>query len=98
MDESLRQYQKKMEIDKDNRKELKRVRDRYFEDKKRRTQHSHISLNALESPQVSRHAYGLPEEGKEFEETQLIQKTERKLQGIWKKAVRRAIVIDKLLN
>lgn len=98
VDASLREYDKKTKTDKGNRKELKRVRDRYFKDKERRTKHSHISLNALETPQVSRHAYGLPEEGKEFEETKLASKTEQRLQEIWRKAVRRAIVIDKIIN
>ncbi|XP_031564395.1 uncharacterized protein LOC116299824 isoform X2 [Actinia tenebrosa] len=98
VDASMREYDKKTKVDKGNRKELKRVRDRYFKDKQRRTKHSHISLNALETPQVSRHAYGLPEEGKEFEETTLARKTEKRLQDIWKKAVRRAIVIDKMIN
>lgn len=98
VDASLREYDKKTKIDKGNRKELKRVRDRYFKDKERRTKHTHISLNALETPQVSRLAYGLPEEGKEFEDTKLARKTEQRLQEIWKKAVRRAIVIDKMIN
>lgn len=96
--ESLREYQKRVEIDKGNRKELKRVRDNYHRDKKRRTSRSHISLNALESPQVSRLAYGLPEEGKEFGESHLVHKTEVRLQEIWQKAVRRAVVIDKFLQ
>lgn len=98
VDESLREYQRKAEIDRGNRKELKRVRDNYYNDKKRRNSKTHISLNALESPQVSRHAYGLPEEGKEFGETQLVHKTEVKLKEIWQKAARRATVIDKFIQ
>ncbi|XP_048584638.1 uncharacterized protein LOC116603437 isoform X2 [Nematostella vectensis] len=98
IDSSMKEYRRKIESDKNNRSELRRVRERYQKDKKRRDLRSHISQGALDTPQVSRLAYGLPEDGREFEETKIGAKTERRLKEIWQNAVKRTLAIDKLIN
>lgn len=98
IDYSLREYKRKQEEDKRNRSELKRVRDRYSKDRERRYRRSHVSLSALEMPQVSRHAYGLPEDGHEYSHSSVVQHTQEKLRDIWQNAMKRAAIVDKMIR
>lgn len=98
IDHSLKEYKKREEEDKRNRSELKRLRERYSRDKDRRNRKSYLSLNALESPQVSRHAYGLPEEGQEHLQSGVAQQARERLRDIWKSALKRAALVDKMVN
>ena len=98
IDHSLKEYKKREEEDKRNRSELKRLRERYSRDKDRRNKRSYLSLNALESPQVSRHAYGLPEEGHEHMQSGVTQQAQERLRDIWQSAMKRAALVDKILN
>ena len=95
---SMREYKKKLERDKQNREELKRVRNKYVKDKKRRDQNSYLSLNAFEAPQVSRKSFGLPDDGEEFNNSAIGDKTEKRLREIWTKTVKRAALIETFLN
>ena len=95
---SLKEYKKKIDNDKCSRSELKRVRDRYYKEKERRKKHSHVSLSALECPQVSRHAYGLPEEGQELGASNVTQTARKQLFDIWQRATKRAANVSKFLH
>lgn len=98
IDYSLKEYKKKQEEDKKNRSELQRVRKRYVQDRERRRRRSHVSLSALEFPQVSRHAYGLPEDGHEYRQSGVALHAQEKLRDIWKNAMKRAAIVDKMIN
>ena len=94
---SLKEYKKNVEKDKRIRSELKRVRDKHSKDRKRRNMYSYMSLNALECPQVSRQAYGLPGEGEELKKSVVTQTSQKQLLGIWKKATKRAAIVSKMI-
>lgn len=98
IDCSMREYKRRQEDDKRNRSELKRVRDRFSKDKERRHRRSHVSANALECPRVSRQAYGLPEDGQEYSQSGVTQHAQQKLRDIWKNAMKRAALVDKMIN
>lgn len=98
IDYSLKEYKRKLEDDKRNRLELKRVRERYSKDRERRLRCSHVSLNAMECPQVSRLAYGLPEDGDENKQSGVTQHTQEKLRDIWKTAMKRATLVGKIIG
>lgn len=98
IDYSLKEYKRRQEDDKKNRSELKRLRDRFSKDKERRHRRSHVSVNALECPQVSRHAYGLPEDGHEYTQSGVTQHAQQKLRDIWKNAIKRAALVDKMIS
>ena len=98
IDCSLKEFKKKQEEDKRNRSELKRVRDRFSKDRERRRKCSYVSVNALECPQVSRQAYGLPEDGHEYRHSGVTQHAQQKLRDIWKNAMKRAAIVDKMIN
>lgn len=46
--------------------ELKTVRQKFMKEKKKRVSSTYVSVAALETPEVDRYAYGLPEDGKEY--------------------------------
>ncbi|XP_068708822.1 uncharacterized protein [Montipora foliosa] len=98
IDCSMKEYSRKLEEDKRNRSELKRLRDRYSKDRERRHRSSYVSLTALQCPRVSREAYGLPEEGDEDRQSGVTQHTQEKLRDIWKNAMRRAALVDKIIR
>lgn len=98
IDYSLKEYKKKQEEDKRIRAELKRVRDRFSKDKERRHRSSYVSVNALECPQVSRLAYGLPEDGQEYRQSGVTQHAQEKLRDIWRNAMKRAALMDKMIS
>lgn len=98
IDCSLREYKRRQEEDKRNRSELKRLRDRFSKDRERRHRRSYVSVNALECPRVSRHAYGLPEDGHEDTQSGVTQHAEQKLRDIWRNAMKRAALVDKMIN
>lgn len=98
IDCSLKEFKKKQEEDKRNRSELKRVRDRFSKDRERRRKCSYVSVSALECPQVSRQAYGLPEDGHEYRHSGVTQHAQQKLRDIWKNAMKRAAIVDKMIN
>ena len=95
---SLRDYTNKNEQDRQSRRELKRVRERYSRDKERRNRFSFVSLNALEAPQVPRQAYGLPDEGQELNSSGALKKTQKELRNIWHKSMRRAAIVHKMVQ
>ena len=98
IDYSLREFKKKQEDDKRNRSELKRVRERFSKDREHRRKNSYVSLSALECPQVSRQAYGLPEDGHEYRQSSVMQHAQEKLRDIWKNAMKRAVIVDKMIG
>lgn len=98
IDHSLKEYKRKQEEDTRNRSELKRLRDRYSKDKERRHRKSYVSVSALELPQVSRQAYGLPEDGHEYAQSGVTQHAQEKLRDIWRSAMKRAALVDKVIN
>ena len=98
IDYSLREFKKKQEDDKRNRSELKRVRERFSKDREHRRKSSYVSLSALECPQVSRQAYGLPEDGHEYRQSSVMQHAQEKLRDIWKNAMKRAVIVDKMIG
>ena len=98
LDCSLREYKRKQDEDVRNRSELKRLRDRFTKDRERRHRRSYVSINALECPRVSRHAYGLPEDGEEDTQSGVTHHAEQKLRDIWKNAMKRAALVDKMIN
>ena len=98
IDCSLREYKRRQEEDTRNRSELKRLRDRFSKDRERRHKRSYVSMNALECPRVSRHAYGLPEDGQEDTQSGVTHHAEQKLRDIWRNAMKRATLVDKMIN
>lgn len=98
IDCSLREYKRRQEEDMRNRSELKRLRDRFSKDRERRHRKSYVSINALECPRVSRHAYGLPEDGQEDTQSGVTHHAEQKLRDIWRNAMKRAALVDKMIN
>ena len=98
LDCSLREYKRRQEEDMRNRSELKRLRDRFCKDRERRHRKSYVSINALECPRVSRHAYGLPEDGQEHTQSGVTHHAEQKLRDIWRNAMKRAALVDKMIN
>ena len=98
IDLSMKEYKRRLEEDKRNRSELKRLRDRYSKDRERRHRSSYVSLSALQCPRVSRMAYGLPEDGQEDRQSGVTQQTQEKLRDIWKNAIRRAALVDKIIR
>lgn len=98
IDCSLKEYKRRQEDDKRNRSELKRLRDRFSKDKERRHRRSYVSANALECPRVSRQAYGLPEDGQEYTQSGVTEHAQQKLRDIWKNAMKRAALVDKMIN
>ena len=98
IDCSLREYKRRQEEDTRNRLELKRLRDRFSKDRERRHRRSYVSINALECPRVSRHAYGLPEDGQEDTQSGVTYHAEQKLRDIWRNAMKRATLVDKMIN
>ncbi|XP_078357718.1 uncharacterized protein LOC144642595 isoform X3 [Oculina patagonica] len=98
IDCSLKEYKRRQEDDKKNRSELKRLRERFSKDKERRHRRSHVSVHALECPRVSRQAYGLPEDGQEYTPSGVTQHAEQKLRDIWRNAMKRAALVDKMIN
>lgn len=98
IDLSMKEYKRRLEEDKRNRSELKRLRDRYSKDRERRHRSSYVSLSALQCPCVSRMAYGLPEDGQEDRQSGVTQQTQEKLRDIWKNAIRRAALVDKIIR
>lgn len=98
VNKSIHEFNKKLKEDEQNRKELRRVREKFIETKKQRLKHMHISRNALEVPAVSRLAYGLPKEGKEFSVPLSSKKTTDEIKNLWRMAFIRKQCIDSFIN
>ena len=98
VNKSIQEFNMKMKEDQNNRRELRRVRERFSETKKCRLKTMHMSLNALEVPAVPRLAYGLPQEGKEFSVPFSSKKTTDEIKKMWRMAIVRKNCIDSFLN
>ena len=82
-----------------NMNELKNVRKKFWSEKKKRVSSTYVSVAALDTPEVDRYAYGLPEEGKEYtfvKKSFVKSKTDYK--DKWDKSVQKAKSIVKLLD
>lgn len=95
---SIHEFNKKLKEDEQNRKELRRVREKFLETKKQRLRRMHVSRNALEAPTISRLAYGLPREGKEFSMALSSKKTMEEIKGLWRMAFIRQQCIDSFID
>ena len=98
VNKSIQEFNKKVKEDEQNRKELRRVREKFLETKKRRLKHMHVSRNALEVPAVSRLAYGLPKEGREFSVALSSKKATNEIKNLWRMAFVRKQCIDSFIN
>ena len=98
VNKSILEFNKKLKDDEHNRKELRRVREKFLETKKQRLKHMHVSRNALDVPAVSRLAYGLPQEGKEFSATFSSKKTTDEIKNLWHMAFVRKQCIDSFIS
>ena len=98
VNKSIQEFNKRLKEDEQNRKELRRVRDKFVETKKHRLRHMHVSRNALEVPAVSRLAYGLPQEGKEFSVALSSKKTTNEIKNLWRMAFVRKQCIDSFID
>ena len=98
VNKSIQEFNKKLKEDEQNRKELRRVREKFLETKKQRLRHMHVSRNALDVPAVSRLAYGLPQEGKEFSAAFSSKKTTDEIKNLWRMAFVRKQCIDSFIN
>lgn len=98
VDLSIREFRRRSEEDKSNRKELKRVREKFLETKKTRQSQMHVSQSALDAPAVSRQAYGLPLEGKEFTVSLSSKKTTAEMKNLWRMALLRKQCIDSFMS
>lgn len=94
----IQEYNTRLKEDERNRKELRRVREKFIETKKTRLRNMHMSRNALEVPAVSRMAYGLPQEGKEFSVPFSSKKTTDEIKKMWRTAMVRQSCIDSFLQ
>ena len=98
VNKSIQEFNKKLKEDEQNRKELRRVREKFLETKKQRLRHMHVSRNALDVPAVSRLAYGLPQEGKEFSAAFSSKKTTDEIKDLWRMAFVRKQCIDSFID
>ena len=98
VNKSIQEFNKRLKEDERNRKELRRVREKFLKTKKQRLKHMHGSRNALEVPEVSRLAYGLPQDGKEFSVALSSKKTTDEIKQLWRTAFIRKQCIDSFIN
>ena len=98
VNKSIHEFNKRVKEDEQNRKELRRVREKFLETKKRRLKYMHVSRNALDVPAVSRLAYGLPQEGKEFSVALSSKKTTDEIKNLWRMAFIRKQCMDSFIN
>ncbi|XP_065071323.1 uncharacterized protein LOC135695997 isoform X2 [Rhopilema esculentum] len=99
MCESEQQSKERYDRNISNMNELKNVRKKFWSEKKKRVSSTYVSVAALDTPEVDRYAYGLPEEGKEYtfvKKSFVKSKTEYK--DKWDKSVQKAKSIVKLLD
>ena len=94
----IQEFNRRLKEDEKNRRELRRVREKFSETKKSRLKKMHISRNALERPSVSRLAYGLPKEGKEFSVPFSSKKTTEEIKKLWRTAIVRKNCVDRFLK
>lgn len=98
VNKSIQDFNRRLKEDEQNRKELRRVREKFQETRKERLKHMHVSRNALDVPAVSRLAYGLPKEGKEFSVAFSSKKTTEEIKKLWRMAIVRQQCIDSFIN
>ncbi|XP_028390908.1 uncharacterized protein LOC114515798 [Dendronephthya gigantea] len=98
VNKSIQEFNRRLKEDEQNRKELRRVREKFQETKKQRLKHMHVSRNALDVPAVSRLAYGLPKEGKEFSVAFSSKKTTDEIKKLWRMAIVRQQCIDSFIS
>ena len=98
--EITKEMNEKLERNVTHLKELKDLRDKYFNEKQRRVNRTYVSLAALEMPEVNRYAYGLPPEGKEFTYIKIPSKanTKEKYKKLWKQTMKKASSVAKMLQ